>query len=154
MREFFKGWRRKAGLVTLVIACMLMGLWMRSYGTMDQISYSPYSVISVRGRIAAICDARTIPRSLPIIISHSASEILNFQPDVDGNCPVWWETLQSSERWDFAGYHLARNGQDGSPSCEIGFPNLSITIPLTVLAAFLLLAPTPKRPIIESRTDA
>src|SRR5882757_1087048 len=30
MREFFHGWRRKAGCVTLVMACMLMIGWMRS----------------------------------------------------------------------------------------------------------------------------
>ncbi|MEK6262669.1 MAG: hypothetical protein AABP62_29075 [Planctomycetota bacterium] len=28
--EFFKGWRRKAGLVTLVMACVLGVGWMRS----------------------------------------------------------------------------------------------------------------------------
>ena len=30
MREFFHGWRRKAGLATLVMAYGLMGLWIRS----------------------------------------------------------------------------------------------------------------------------
>ncbi len=30
MREFFRGWRRKVGCVTLVMACGLMGLWIRS----------------------------------------------------------------------------------------------------------------------------
>lgn len=139
MRDFFRGWRRKIGCVTLVMACMLMGLWMRSDTTMDQLSYSPYSVISIRGRIAAICDGRTIPRNSQIFITHSAAEINNFQPDAYGNCPRWWETQQPSERWDFAGYHLARNRQDSSPSFEIGFPNLSITIPLTLLSAYLLL---------------
>ena len=31
MREFFHGWRRKMGAATLVIACVLMMLWVRSY---------------------------------------------------------------------------------------------------------------------------
>ncbi|MDB5345260.1 MAG: hypothetical protein JWP89_3637 [Schlesneria sp.] len=30
MRTFFHGWRRKTGVVTLVVSCALMGLWMRS----------------------------------------------------------------------------------------------------------------------------
>jgi hypothetical protein len=30
MREFFRGWRRKAGLVTLVMACAVMAMWARS----------------------------------------------------------------------------------------------------------------------------
>ncbi len=29
MREFFHGWRRKAGCVTLVMACVIMGVWVR-----------------------------------------------------------------------------------------------------------------------------
>ena len=31
MGEFFRGWRRKAGLVTLAMACLLATGWMRSY---------------------------------------------------------------------------------------------------------------------------
>ena len=30
MQEFFKGWRRKAGCVALVMACVAMGMWLRS----------------------------------------------------------------------------------------------------------------------------
>jgi hypothetical protein len=30
MHTFFHGWRRKTGVVTLVMSCALMGLWMRS----------------------------------------------------------------------------------------------------------------------------
>ncbi len=30
MKEFFYGWRRKAGCVALVVACLFMGLWARS----------------------------------------------------------------------------------------------------------------------------
>jgi hypothetical protein len=29
MREFFRGWRRKAGVVTLVMACVSMCMWIR-----------------------------------------------------------------------------------------------------------------------------
>ena len=35
--EFFKGWRRKAGLVTLVIACVVAIGWMRSYTTKEEV---------------------------------------------------------------------------------------------------------------------
>ena len=31
MREFFKGWRRKAGCVTLVMVLLLTSAWIRSY---------------------------------------------------------------------------------------------------------------------------
>jgi hypothetical protein len=35
MRDFFKGWRRKAGCVTLVMALAMVALWSRSYLTND-----------------------------------------------------------------------------------------------------------------------
>ena len=37
MHTFFHGWRRKAGVVTLVMACALMGGWIRSYASVDSI---------------------------------------------------------------------------------------------------------------------
>ena len=35
MREFFRGWRRKAGCISLVMALALMGVWIRSLSVMD-----------------------------------------------------------------------------------------------------------------------
>lgn len=40
MHTFFHGWRRKAGLVSLVIACVLMGIWVRSRVVCDAVEVS------------------------------------------------------------------------------------------------------------------
>jgi hypothetical protein len=37
MQEFFNGWRRKAGCGLLVMACALMGLWIRSCIVIDNV---------------------------------------------------------------------------------------------------------------------
>jgi len=37
MREFFRGWKRKAGVVTLLMACVCMALWFKSYFRGDAI---------------------------------------------------------------------------------------------------------------------
>jgi hypothetical protein len=37
MREFFHGWRRKTGVVTLVMACVVAGIWVRSEVTIDVV---------------------------------------------------------------------------------------------------------------------
>jgi len=37
MGEFFKGWRRKAGCMSLVISLVLMMAWVRSYSFLDAI---------------------------------------------------------------------------------------------------------------------
>ena len=39
MSEFFKGWRRKIGGVTLVLACVFAAGWMRSWVTYDAVAY-------------------------------------------------------------------------------------------------------------------
>ena len=38
MGEFFLGWRRKIGMVTLLMACLLSACWFRSYSINDTIS--------------------------------------------------------------------------------------------------------------------
>lgn len=43
MREFFCGWRRKAGCVTLVMALILFGGWMRSGQGFDQFWFQTQS---------------------------------------------------------------------------------------------------------------
>jgi hypothetical protein len=54
--EFFKGWRRKLGLVTLAIACLAAVGWTRSYVVADTISvdlfWQQYVMISVDGSFA------------------------------------------------------------------------------------------------------
>lgn len=37
MGDFFKGWRRRFGVVTLVMATILVGAWTRSYFSDDRI---------------------------------------------------------------------------------------------------------------------
>jgi len=37
MLEFFRGWKRKAGCVTLMVACVFMALWLRSLCLEDNI---------------------------------------------------------------------------------------------------------------------
>ena len=56
MREFFQGWRRKAGLGTLVMACVLTGAWMRSLVAEDELMVltnkrSQHRVVIVSGGI-------------------------------------------------------------------------------------------------------
>lgn len=40
MSEFFYGWRRKSGVITLGIACVFVVVWMRSYFVFDQMAFA------------------------------------------------------------------------------------------------------------------
>ncbi len=39
MREFFRGWRRKLGCVTLALACIVTTLWVRSLSRVDDVFF-------------------------------------------------------------------------------------------------------------------
>ena len=51
MREFFKNWRRKAGCVTLLVACAVMVAWIRSQNASDlllqETATVPLTLLSV-----------------------------------------------------------------------------------------------------------
>lgn len=55
MRGFFKGWRRKLGVATLVAACGFIGPWVRSLYVMDTFAFShvpkDFILVSVDGAI-------------------------------------------------------------------------------------------------------
>ena len=46
MREFFRGWRRKGGVLTLVMACMFAAGWVRSHTQIDLV-FIPGGMIAV-----------------------------------------------------------------------------------------------------------
>ena len=48
MREFFRGWRRKVGCVTLVMACAITLLWLRSRFQSEQICFRPSDTIEIQ----------------------------------------------------------------------------------------------------------
>lgn len=51
MREFFRGWRRKTGCVTLVVACLLMVGWMRSRANLDTVSVPIFNRLHLLGSV-------------------------------------------------------------------------------------------------------
>ena len=53
MAEFFKSWRRKVGVMTLLIACLCLGGWVRSLNTIDLIFVrGGLIVVSLRGNFS------------------------------------------------------------------------------------------------------
>ena len=55
MGDFFHGWRRKIGVVTLVVACVFLVTWMRSESKIDVFTvyysdfYDHFRIVSERG---------------------------------------------------------------------------------------------------------
>ncbi|MEI8017188.1 MAG: hypothetical protein WCH39_03260 [Schlesneria sp.] len=148
MREFFQSWRRKIGVVTLLMACVLMGGWMRNYFIRDSVN-------------------------IPTGSSSSIEFISRYQCL---NLVVMWSSIPDSEMASFRIYHQKEEEEIGFPAGKFLFggfardhfpfrpswfsfsnevrttslmifslPYWSITIPLTLLSGWLLLS-KPRQP--------
>ena len=145
MSELIRGWRRKIGVVTLLIACVFMAGWVRNYFIRDSVN-------------------------IPTGNSSSIEFISGYQCL---NLVVMWSTIPDHEMASFRIYHQKEEEEigfhagkflfagDNSPfrpawfsfSNEVrttslmifSLPYWSITIPLTLLSGWLLLS-KPRQP--------
>ena len=123
MLELFYGWKRKAGLVMLLIACAFAAWWVRSRSVLD--------MVFVRDRF--------------IIVSGDwgvgiAQRVRLKWGDPQGVDPGFVDYNQSSMKepidiWSTTKYSW-KNLEIESPAV----PYISIVIPLTVISAWLLLS--------------
>jgi hypothetical protein len=131
MNDVFHGWRRKVGAVTMVMACLVMGMWFRSWHTFD--------VITLHGR-----------RGFCTVINSECGKIwLVRRTDTPGQhfyisdraVVDRLEVLTFQYRWTMAGISYAH----ADPRVElqhlvfVSFPHTWIAIPLTLLSAYLIL---------------
>ena len=144
MWTYFLGWRRKAGCVTLVMACVVMGIWMRSYLTCDQISFRTSEVTT--DTVSSLEGFLTWSR-----LRHQRSKRqyhLNRWQSIPSQVvkELFPPTVAVEWRWYGFGFTKHLNGDDSiSEGCLI--PYWSVTIPLTMLSAYLLLSKP--RPVKE-----
>ena len=131
MREFFHGWRRKTGIVTLVLACVFMAGWVRSHFVCDH----PHVFM---GKI--FIEAVTIHDHV-FLQQHSFGQGGFF---FGWKTPHDFETLSEAYgvafEWAFIlcgfGFSTADNGRE----ILLLIPYWSIVILLTLLSAYLLLS--------------
>lgn len=134
MHEFFRGWRRKVGCATLVMACVFAGLWIRTYAFADQV----WCVI--RGRIIMVGSVRGG--------AYFASAMEGGMP------PLGWQVFSERELFTDHGNATITAIIDESFA---GVPHgcmmyWHLTAPLILLSAYLLLwKPRPKP---EPKPDA
>ena len=148
MREFFRGWRRKAGCVTLVMATVLWAAWVRSLGGLDVTIFNN-----------ATTALASMPNTVGLIIVNDGKSVGTsyFYEN-----PLFYEGTEWS--WHFCGFgigklkhtvlmaHIANDGtlvhHNIPPVIFAGLytiPYWSVVIPLTLLSAYLLLWKPRKR---------
>ena len=149
MREFFRGWRRKAGVVTLVMACALTGLWMRSQHMRDSLQ------VRIADNAAYICisnESELVWQSL----SHEATEEVQLRRFAVSHIPVSQNRVHFGHGWrrtekEDYGHSVSFKTIPGSRT-EIDaqlaawkLPHWCVVLPLTLLSAYLLLWTPRKR---------
>ena len=150
MGEFFKGWRRKVGVVTLLLACAFTGLWIRSQFNFDNLSIPfgetvyAYGVTSKGGGI----DFYRVFGMEPAGAWNYSSRLAPL--DVNGHpkyVTPWEAHLEIEWRWDWAGFIVGAfsaldNTQQLIRTDVFLVPYWFIVCTLTTLSAFLLLPKT------------
>ena len=153
MKEFFHGWRRKAGVVSLVLACALMGMWLRSHFYRDNIVSGLAGLTSSDGLLEFfIVEPRSVwikPESLRWV--SSARPIFETRGDV--RVEIWGKefvVLRMSEDYGGGGSandNLMRVRRVTTPHC-------ALILPLTLLSANLILCKPRKRQPTTSEPHA
>lgn len=137
MREFFKPLRRKVGVLTLGLACVSSIAWLRSSMQIDVISYNG----KTHSDIVSICRRGIMWE-------------LRFERPLEHGLRPGWNYMHSSDQWwveqrfteytayGVGGFRLSYNWHAATSTggATLLTPHWAVTIPLTLLSAYLLLS--------------
>ncbi len=159
MGKFFNGWRRKLGLVTLILACVLMVGWLRSLNTQDTFtigfgSSTQCKLVSIAGRMiianVSIDGERPI-RSVPWTSQKIKGDGWEMVLQLPDNSQFRWINSISPDLFSTGDEEMGANFVSFVVKwCQ--FPYWFITIPLTLISAFLLLT-KPRNSTSEKLVD-
>lgn len=143
MHPFFRGWRRKAGVVTLVMACALMSGWVRSFRIHDQLWFAvrgdaTEAVISLGGKINWIRYHKAVLVPVPTFPEWTTGGFDDVESFDDGSL---------RRRWRFVGFVSGEWPDDKiiGRTTIVAVPYLMLVMPLTLLSAYLILWKPRKR---------
>jgi len=157
MGAFFKCWRRKLGVATLVMACVFTAAWVRSIGRMELIHVCRgRSLFIIVSRNGTFCIDRKSYRTHAIaetrssVIDRSSLKQFNvgFSSEKRSNessIEFWAECsilAASKWCWGFGNFLFGAESHTLGNEHETIFatvPYWSIVIPLALLSAYLLL---------------
>jgi len=142
MREFFRGWRRKIGVVTLMMACIFMGGWCRS--TMF------HDICCVRANRTSFVELHSLRHSFVCQLNYDSSdgpdlaEVRSFtMAESDFDPFQYYGEFFSDHCWQQHGFGICRLPLGIIPKGSfdaISIPYWSITIPMTLISFSLLLS--------------
>lgn len=165
MGEFFKGWRRKTGVVTLVMACVVVSVWVRNHFYADhmQITITDGSSVSTLSMYDSmqivyrshrsfgdespirpawfLFDSRRVTRHDRGVWDPWKSEITpHDEVHVDFTTPIFRFKKMTYSRRDPSRVHVT----------TVVLSDLPIALLLTLLSAYLLFSkPRSAKPVVQ-----
>ena len=148
MSDFFHGWRRKFGVVTLLLACVFMGGWVRSGWIADGFWYPTenfgYSVDSLHG-VIRLYKGTPVARGLGCSWNSENAWSASFIKSSENGHPLPfnpWEKLDVRRRSDWPGLSFCTaNIKNTNTQIEMYVIYYwFVVVPLTLLSVYLLLA--------------
>ena len=155
MREFFRGWKRKAGIVTLALTCLITVGWMRSVVVADFLFYplNKTTLLEVTSNSQSLCCKIKPNARFNLSWDILAWENLPAVPDAPWEAGFHWV-------WRQYGFGVADRMDwidDIPPSFErltiVVLPYWSLVLPLTMLSAYFLLSQPRKSVSVTSDSD-
>ena len=147
MVDCFHGWRRKVGVVTLAMACPILGIWLKSFewGYFLEVHRSPilHTFLTAHRGLAWVTEEEILKP--PNALGHT----LNWSGfPIGGEDLPWPEVtngIQGRRSWSHCGFYIVEgyyiNATGKRVVKKIGLvPYWFLIIPLTVLSASLILA--------------
>jgi len=147
MRQFFHGWRRKFGVVTLVLALLLLGMWIRSLIIQDTAVYmSAGKLRQLRSYNSKLVLQQTN--------NDDIRQRLFFREAVTYSGPSFYESFPGVHwHWMALGFGAGDvdSGLATVTTTYVQVPYWAFACPMSLLAAYLLLSkPRPARPLADS----
>jgi len=136
MREFFRPFRRKLGVLVLVLACVFAGMWIRSTMFYDVISFGntprQQAIFSIGGRLTYWMYTLHSPDT-----PYRQVQSARFE---SADLPARLESIATTRELLTATDNLV----------EFWLPYWAIVSPLTLLSAWLLIGKPRRKPVIVS----
>lgn len=152
MQDFIRGWRRKLGLTTLVLAFAFLALWMRSYGK-PKLFKIPTGPLTSHWLVSFGPDlwwARVVPLGKILEApADSAGEMFDeyTESQIEYLIAKEWEKEPEIEwKWKLLGFGVGHFQREPSQFFRLeltlwALPYWSLVIPLTLLSACLIIPP-------------
>ena len=149
MWDFFRGWRRKIGSITLLMACALTLIWLRSDVIRDEIDLCPSfywpqlpwygEIVSLKGslgwhRYEMEPGLGGIGASFPVALhTYKVKHYFACSPKIE-------DTLVWHRKWGGFGYGAGKTHLKGMSAQVWIIPFWSVIFPLTLTASFLFVS--------------